>query len=305
MSQLEKVYEAAKTALEEKQFRTARDLGHQLLKMRFSGAFEILAQSFLGEGQPEVALRVLENGVAEAPQVWSLWQQLGNCRSELGDLVGAVEAYERAKKCPGSDPDQIDFNEAFMRLRFGNKERGLEMLERVIKRTQDKKLRLVALIHRLSTLIELDRVTEALMELGEAYLHDADNAELLSKLSAKLLEIGDRVNALNLAKQALGLKRAGDAARVVRLIQGEPSDKAALYRVTLKGKVEDESGKWLYFNKQSRVFADSQEEAAEYAIRFEPPDVRSNLQVEDTAVLKPESSEQKGVDWSSGLEFTE
>lgn len=302
---LESIYIEAKRALEEKRFQQARDLGHQLLKMRFSGAFEILAQSFLGEGQPEIALRVLENGVDEAPQVWSLWLQLGNCRSEIGDLIGAVEAYDRARKCPGAERDQIDFNEAYMRLRFGNKERALEGFQRLVEGTKDRKLRLVALIHRLSTLIELGRVTEALMELGEAYLHDADNAELLTKLSSKLLAIGDEANALNLAKQALGLKRAGEAARVVRLIEGRESQRAGLFMVRLRGQLEEEDGRRLGFWKSSKVYAEGEEQAAQAAMDFEPPDLRPELKVESVDKLEEAGEQRLGVDWSSSPEFEE
>jgi tetratricopeptide (TPR) repeat protein len=302
---IEKLYAQAKSLLDSGEFKEAKELGHQLLKMRFSGAFEILAKAFHGEGELPIALRVLENGVQEAPQIWTLWLQLGNYRSESGDLVGALKAYEIARRCPGSEADQIDFNEAIMRLTFGNKEKGLEILQRVIRETDDKELRLVSLIHRLTTLIELDQVTEALMELGEAYLHEADNAELLTSLALKLLEKGDRTNALNLAKQALGLKRAGDAARVVRLIQGEVSQYSQLFEVTLRGKIEDEDNRWLHFFKTSKVYADSEEEAVQLARDFEPPDVRPHLALEKVSSPGDESGEPKGVDWSSVLDFFE
>jgi len=300
---LEAIFSEAKDCLARGEFDQAKDLGHQLLKMRFSGAFEILAKSFHGKGQLPVALQVLESGVQEAPSVWSLWMQLGNYRSESGDLQGALEAYEAARDCPGAENDQIDFNEAFMRLKFGNREKALEMFHRVLQTTKDKRLRLVSLTHRLLTLMELDRVTEALMELGEAYLHEEDNAELLGTLAKKLLQLGDRVNALNLAKQSLGLRRAGEAARVVRLIEGLPSTECQLFEVKLRGRLEDDDGKWLTFNKTSLVYADSEEEAQAMAIAFEPPDVRADLVVEDVRVTSGDKSELKGVDWSSPLEF--
>lgn len=298
------LYQRAKDELAQGQFKQARDLGHQLLKARFSGAYEILAKSFHLEGQLELALKVLESGVQDAPEVWLLWLQLGNYRSEARDLNGAVEAYAKARALPAADKPQIDFNEAFLRLSFNNKDRGLELLEGVIKTTEDKKLKLVALKHRLTTLIELDRVTEALMELGEAYLHDADNAELLTTLAFKLMEHGDRLNALNLAKQALGLRRAGTVARVVRLLQGEVSEKAGHFVVTLAGKLEDED-QTHNFRKVSKVYADSEDEAVELARNFEPPDLRAGLKL--LSVRRDEGShhEAKGVDWSGEPEYAE
>ena len=205
MTNIESLYEQAKDFLEEGRFSEARDLGHQLLKARFSGAFEILASSFHGEGALDVAITVLQNAVREVPQVWLLWMQLGNYLSESGRLLEAVESYQRAKACPGAEIDQVDLNEAMMRLLYGNKERALELFEQVVKHTSDNRIRLVALKHRLSTLIELGRVTEAMMELGEAYLHDSDNAELLTTLSQKLLEVGDHVNALKPGPSRLAL----------------------------------------------------------------------------------------------------
>jgi hypothetical protein len=109
-----------------------------------------------------------------------------------------------------------------MRRRFGNKEKALE----------------------------IDRVTEALLELGEASLHDQDNAELLSKLAFQLLEKGDRSNALNLAKQSLGIRRAGSVARVVRLLEGEECAEARLFSVRFEGEFKEEGN--LRFSKQSR-----------------------------------------------------
>lgn len=301
---VEELYLSAKDLIEAKRFREARDLGHQLLKMRFSGAFEILAASFHGEGALDVAITVLENGVREAPGIWSLWMQLGNYLSESGQLIEAQSAFDTARCCHPNDLDQIDFNEAVMRMRFGNKSKAIELFEKVFKRTEDKRLRLAALTHRLTTMVELDRITEALMELGEAFLHDSDNAELLTTMAFKLLEHGDPVNALNLAKQALGLKRAGRAAEVVRRIQGEPVDSCRRFTLRLQGKVEDENGRWQPFLKASEVYAESEEEAQKLAVDFEPADVRPKIRVLETKDEGALSNERKGVNWSSEPDFT-
>lgn len=296
---IELLYQQALERLEQGRLREAREMGHQLLKQRFSGAFEILAKSFHGEGNLPVAIQVLESGVKEAP-IWPLWLQLGNYRSEFGDLQGALEAYREARDCPGAEVDQVLYNEAMMRLRFGNKEKALELFRRVHRETEDKRLRVVALTQRLTLLVEMDRVTEALFELGEAYLHESDNAELLSKLAFLLLDKGDRSTALNLALQALGLRRSGPVARVVRMIQGEECEEASLFRVSFRGRFPEED---LDFLKESKVFAESSEEAERLAREFEPADVRDELTTEVVSLLPGETSTRKGVDWSSGLIF--
>lgn len=296
---IEQLYQQALECVGQGKFSEARELGHQLLKRRFSGAFEILAKSFHGEGNLPVAIQVLESGVKEAP-IWPLWLQLGNYRSEFGDLQGALEAYREARESPGAEVDQILYNEAMMRRSFGNKEKALDLFHQVHQETQDKRLRVVALTQRLTLLVEMDRVTEALMELGEAYLHESDNAELLSKLAFLLLDKGDRSTALNLALQALGLRRSGPVARVVRMIQGEECEKATLFEVKFRGRFPEDN---LDFLKESKVFAEDAEEAERLALEFEPADMRADLIVESVSAHSGETSTRKGVDWSSGLIF--
>lgn len=300
---IESVYQQALHHLEEGRFREARDLGHRLLEWRFSGAFEILARAFRGEGQLPVAITVLENGTEQAPQVWSLWLQLGNYRSEAGDLDGALAAYSAARGCPDVDHCQVDLNEGILRERFGNPTAALELFEAVFRRTTDRELKLVALTHRLTTLISCDRLTEALLELGEANLHDADNAELLSKLAFQCLDRNDHSNALNLAKQALGLKRSGEVARILRLLEGQPSDRSRLFEITLKVNLHDDVG-GDRFTKISRVYAEDSKEAVELALEFEPQDVQPDLEVERIEELEGPSTEPRGVEWSSDLRPT-
>ena len=296
-SQIDQLYTEAKELLDCRRFQEARELGHKLLKLRFSGAYEILAKSFQGEGQLAIAVQVLESGVTEAPQVWLLWLQLGNYRSETGDLEGALKAFSQARGLPEAETEQIDFNEAILRLRFGNPEKALELFKK-LEKSRDSKLKIVALTHRLCTLIELDRITEALMELGEAYLHESDNASLLGTLSFKLLEKGDKPNALNLAKQALGLKRSGAVARVLRLLEGEHSEHCHLYEVEFQGTQELESSSQR-FQKSSKVYADNKKEAQNLAWNFEPKDLRAKLTLKVIKELESAQATHKGVDWSS------
>lgn len=296
-SQIDELYSDAQEKLNKNNFKDARELGHKLLKLRFSGAYEILAKSFHGEGQLPIAIQVLENGVTEAPQVWLLWLQLGNYRSEANDLTGALTAFEQARKLPGVDLEQVDFNEAFLRLRFGNPEKAIELFKH-LRKARDPKIKMVALTHHLTTLIELERITEALMELGEAYLHESDNAALLSTLAFKLLEKKDTDNALNLAKQALGLKRSGEVARVLRLLEGQQSDHACLFEIDFEG-TQTLQGSPHDFHKTSRVYADNEEEAQQLVLDFEPPDIKSQLQITAIRLLEPTIQAHKGVDWSS------
>lgn len=298
---VEQQYQKAHELLNEGKNLEARDVGHQLLKQRFSGAFEILARSFYQEGALPVAIQVLESGTQEAPTVWLLWMQLGNYYSEADRYGEAIEAYQRAKSCPTADTEQIVFNEAVLRLKFNTREKGLALLSDLIRTTESKEMRLAALTHRLGALVESGQLTEALMELGEAHLHDSDNSEVLTRLSLKLLGQSDEKNAVNLARQALGLKRAGQAASVLRQVEGEASEGCFLFRVVLRGRLEEEDGKTYHFHKTARVFARDEKEAAALAVHFEPEDVRPDLEVVELEKLDGPFEEKLGVDWSSGL----
>lgn len=298
---VEKLYQKAQELLHEGRNIEARDVGHQLLKLRFSGAFEILARSFHQEGALPVAIQVLESGTREAPSVWLLWMQLGNYYSEAGRYGEAIEAYQRARGCPAADTEQIVFNEAILRLKLSSREKGLALLSDLIRTTESKEMRLAALTHRLSALVESGQLTEALMELGEAHLHDSDNAELLTKLSLQLMDQADGKNAVNLARQALGLKRAGLAASVLRQVEGESCEGCFMFRVLLKGRLEDEDGPTYHFHKEAKVYARDEKEASTFAVDFEPEDVRPELEVVELVKLDGPFEEKLGVDWSSGL----
>ena len=300
---VDELYQKAQILLHEGRNKEAREVGHQLLKLRFSGAFEILARSFHQEGALPVAIQVLESGTREAPSVWLLWMQLGNYYSEAGRYGEAVEAYQAAKGCPAADTEQILFNEALLRLKLSSREKGLTLLSELIRSTESKEMRLAALTHRLSALVESEHLTEALIELGEAFLHDSDNAEILTKLSLQLLSQGDEKNAVNLARQALGLKRAGQAASVLRQVEGETSERCFLYRVVLRGRLEEEDGPIYHFHKTAKVYARNEAEASAFAVDFEPEDVRAELEVRELVKLDGPTEDRLGVDWSSGLMF--
>ena len=74
----------------------ALKIGRQLENERFSGGFEIQALALADLHRRSDAIEVLERGVATVPDIWLLWQLLGNYRSDSGDIEGAISAYLRA-----------------------------------------------------------------------------------------------------------------------------------------------------------------------------------------------------------------
>lgn len=93
-------------------------VGRQLEQRRYSGGFEIQARALNALHRPVEAIATLERGVEEVPGNWSLWQFLGNCRSEAGHFDSAFAAYDRAMACDG-DSASIGYNYAEALLRAG------------------------------------------------------------------------------------------------------------------------------------------------------------------------------------------
>lgn len=203
---VEQLYLAAKHHLDEQQYGQAAALGEQLIRLRFSGGYEILARSFAGRGEHSLALTVLGQAVREAPTIWSLWAEKGNAHSELGEFEAALQSYQQARNCPGADLEQLELNEAILAYRQGRPAHALERLEAFLKTATEPPLRLAAQTHRLKIMCQQGRLLEALVELGEAQLHDNDNAEVLITLSKVMLERGEPAEAARLAEQSLAIR---------------------------------------------------------------------------------------------------
>lgn len=218
---VEKLYLQAKESLEHANFARAAELGEQLIRMRFSGGYEVLARSFAGRAEYGLALTVLKQAVREAPSVWSLWAELGNAHSQLQGFEEALTAYRKARRCPGADLEQLDLNEAILAFRQNRPKRASELLDDLLSNSKDPQVRLAALTHQLKHLARQDRVLEALVIMGEAQLHDHDNAEIMTALGEIVLARGQPAEALRLAEQALGIRDSETARRVVEVARDQ------------------------------------------------------------------------------------
>lgn len=153
----ERLMKQAFALIEEERFEEAHKIAEELEELRYSGAFEIAARAFLGEGEPEKAAAVLERGLSLASEVWSSWQLLGNIYSDLGRYDDAAKSYDRAWACPGGDADSLRFNQAVLASRRGEPEKVLALSAAV----EELDLRLMAVPLQMRTLVGLGRADEA------------------------------------------------------------------------------------------------------------------------------------------------
>ena len=94
----EKLMDNAFTLLEECQPSKALKIGEKLRKLKYSGAFEIIARAYADLEKIDRAVKVLEEGVKKASDVWRLWQLLGNYYSETKKYQKAFQSYEKGGK---------------------------------------------------------------------------------------------------------------------------------------------------------------------------------------------------------------
>ncbi len=307
---LDEEIDAAFDLIEAGNFQAALQLGRRLRRESPEWGFEILALAYEGLDKRRRAIQVLEQGVAEAPDAWRLWQLLGNYRSDEGEFEACHEAYRRALKCPEVDVSSVHLNFAIALLRQEKFSEALRHLSRVT----DPQMRLEAMDLRMELFNRLEwyaqaidlgrRVKEAYEDLAEDL--DQQGVQALAKVYAELglaLWFGreDRDAALELTWEALRLHKAQHTAMwLLRELTGEISPNAAYYQLTIQGRwfePRECDGEWCVpeFLATYEVAADSPEEALEMVRLFEPPEVRDTLEIVEAVKTSPFPDEPKGV----------
>lgn len=115
--------------LEVQDYSGALEVAAQLEDRRYTAAFEIGALAHAGQDQLEQAVELLERGVEAAPDVWLLWQLLGNYRSDLDRFDDATQAYEHALQCTDVSKPSVYLNQAILFGRLGQYKQALALLD--------------------------------------------------------------------------------------------------------------------------------------------------------------------------------
>ena len=92
-------------------------IGKQLLRLKHTSAFEILALAYADDKKLKKAITILEKGIKIAPSIWRLWQLLGNYRSENEEYSKAQICYKKALECPITNSISIRYNSAIAYFR--------------------------------------------------------------------------------------------------------------------------------------------------------------------------------------------
>jgi tetratricopeptide (TPR) repeat protein len=303
------LYQSARAMLDEHEYEDALVVARKLRKLHHSGAYEIEGLAYSGLDRTEDAVRVLREGVGEAPGVWLNWHLLANCLSDLGQYDEAMQAYERAEGCVEADHSIIDLNRAVVASR---QEAHLSVLAHLnrIESYQDEEARLSATKMRVSALRGLGRVAEA-EELGKKTLrewrdaNEGDAKEIVGNLAGILCDLTvargeDREAVRERAIEWWRLTRFDGLLAPIRELRPRRSPAAQYFQLKLNGEVTPgsafaaEIGGAGYLTA-AHVVADSEEEALALYIELNPPAAGVTLMIRQAEILESQPNDLKGV----------
>lgn len=275
--------------LDRRDFEGALAVAEQLKAMRHSSAFDITAEVYAAQGQPDRAIAALEEGVRTAPGVWLLWQSLGNLLTREGELARAQEAYGRALACPQVDASSVHFNRGLAYAR----QQDYDEAHRCLGLVRGDHLRFKAQTFQVAVLVDGGRFADAealavrLLEgvpAGAEHLEDAARVEAyLGK--AVLQGRGDRDAARQHARKALGMVPQDPVAMwLLRQLDGQRAAGASHWRLLVR--VADR------YEIRYDVVAETPQEALSFVEPFEP---QGPLAVVEAESLQPRPEVLKGV----------
>ena len=162
-------------------FENALRIAHELEQLRFTAAFDIGAQAYLGLGRVEDAIEMLERGLEKAPDCWLNWQLLGNCYSDLDNYEKAAAAYDQAISCSNVREDSVRLNQAILATRRGDYDQAIDILATI----SDPKLIQNAAESRITALMCARRWRDALEAADSALKEFANSEQSLGGIVAK------------------------------------------------------------------------------------------------------------------------
>jgi tetratricopeptide (TPR) repeat protein len=303
----DKLLERGHALLQEVKLDEALEIADRLRELRHSGAFEIGALARAAKGDLQEAVRVLEEGLEKAPDVWLNWQLLGNYLSDLERFPPAVAAYERALACPDVWVASVRLNQAILAQRRGDFEAALGLIEQV----GDPELSLQAASVRMGALAGSGRAEEAErfgMEVLESAPDADSDTDALARIVAAIARIRmDRDGSTEPTRSFLvdhwQQWVSPEILAAIRDLDNVYSDRAEYYRLLVKGKFSETVSPGLDvrgFFRTCDVVADSPAEALQFVQRLDRHEPIADLAIEESRVLEPRPRDPKGVYWCSG-----
>ncbi len=304
-AEVSRLWSEAAEALNEDDHRRAMALGKRLVRLRFSGGWEVMARAYVLRDQLERAIATLERGLKLVPEAGALWMQLGICQDDAGRWSASQRSFERALACPHHDADAIWANWGAMLVRAGQPTEALAALGRLSDGAEPE-LRLFAQVQRLAALNRAERWAECIAA-ARAWLPtvpaEADPELLGQALGLVALALarsgGDPAEVRAAALQALSHWRViATALEALRLLRGVRSAANCVWLVSFEGTatrlVSPDEGPLGFFTSYE-VIADSEELAVALARELERESEPEPLRVERVSRLDAVPDRLQGV----------
>lgn len=141
---------------------------------------------------PTQAIKIAEKGIANNPNEWRLYQQLGYIYWRLENYEKAAEIYAEGSRIEGAPPF-IKMMSAKMKSEGGSREIAREIYTQMLEESDDKQAKDVAALRllELDSLDERDAIRSALQNFKEKSGRCANNLqEILSLLKSVRLPAG-------------------------------------------------------------------------------------------------------------------
>jgi tetratricopeptide (TPR) repeat protein len=135
---------------------------------------------------PNLAIKLTENGIANNPDEWRLYQYLGYIHWRLGNYQKAAEIYERGSRIAGAPPF-LKFMVGMMDTRGGSRDTARKIYEQMLSQAEDENIRGVARgrLQWLDSLADRDQLNSVLDDFKQKKDRCARNlSEIMPLLSS-------------------------------------------------------------------------------------------------------------------------
>jgi tetratricopeptide (TPR) repeat protein len=291
----------------EESYEDARQLGQQLIDADEEAGYRIGAMVHAAMDEPQEALRLIEQGVAQKPSSWQMRLLLGNLLSDAGDFDQAWQTFEAAKSLPDAELHWIQINQAVVHGRRGEIDEALNLLQQVdhpeaINEAFEIQLGLLDSVGRHDLIVELAEEDLDVLQSPETEEEAATLSRILSHIaSACWYEDHDGDEVEHYVRQAIAFDRTNpDALYLLREQDPIFSDHSQVFSLLVKGVIyePDEQGleQQVQFVTSYEVIADDPEEALDLIRRFEISEIDpDSLELEAVEPRPNEEEEPKGV----------
>ncbi len=287
----------------------ALETGQTLIALQHAGGYELLALAYDGLGETDKALEILEEGVAQAPGVWALWNMLGSHYSETGHYPEAEFAFRQALECDEA-PEELTFlNLAILAARQDQRAEAFAWLGRTDpSATDDPGFPCLYWSVRAGLYAEAEDPEAALACADRALAADCDAVPPEHRIQARVLHARALHGLGEPAHKCRGLVLdalhehgwSPHAAADIRQYDDERDADAPMRDLLVQGTLPDDEATPFY--RRYGVRAGTDDEALDYVRATLPQEIGDTLDLVESVEGTPVDSELKGV-YSAGPWF--